>query len=101
MSAEIGTKLPLDDVQWRLYLVEDYSETESVIIIKVHHSMSDGLGLMLSLNAMTDKPEIRSFLALSRSFGFGYRLWQKIIAPYSTILMLHKMLTTTKENNGL
>lgn len=31
--------------QWKFYLIENYRENQSAIIIKIHHSYTDGIGL--------------------------------------------------------
>ena len=56
MAKEQSTRLPLDNLQWRLFLIPDYSETESIFIYKVHHSLADGIAIVLSFFHMTDEP---------------------------------------------
>ena len=34
-------------VQWRVWLIEDYSKTESIFVYKFHHSVTDGIGSVL------------------------------------------------------
>ena len=49
---------PYDTVQYRLWLVPDYSDKESAIIIKVHHCMADGLGFAAFMLAVSDNYDV-------------------------------------------
>jgi len=39
---------------WEIHVVEDYSEDESVIFIRVNHVLSDGMGIMSLFTFMND-----------------------------------------------
>ena len=45
-------------MQYRLWLVPNYSEKESAIIIKVHHCMADGLGFAAFMLALSDSYDV-------------------------------------------
>lgn len=51
---------PYNSVQYRLWLVPDYSDTESAIIIKVHHCMADGLGFAAFMLAVSDNYDVKN-----------------------------------------
>ena len=47
MAKEQSQRLPLGYLQWRLFLIPDYSPTESIFVYKVHHSLADGIANIL------------------------------------------------------
>jgi hypothetical protein len=61
MALEQSKRLPLSGVQWRLYFVPNYSETESLFVYKVHHSLADGIANICFFNDMTDEPKLEGY----------------------------------------
>ena len=59
----------LDYYQWRCYLFPDYSETESVIVYKVHHSLADGVATIMMLINVTDDPQMKDIPPLMMRFN--------------------------------
>jgi hypothetical protein len=57
VSQEQNTLLTEDGVQWRIWLAPDYSVTESVAVLKMHHSIGDGISLMLLLGFLQPEYE--------------------------------------------
>ena len=49
------TRDPFDNVQFHYYLLSDWSENESAIILKTHHVFTDGLGYATLFLAMQTK----------------------------------------------
>lgn len=47
MAREQSVREPSDFLQWRFYIFEDYSPTESIFVLKVHHSVADGIAIIL------------------------------------------------------
>ena len=45
MKQQMSIRIPLDTVQWGFFLIPNYIEGQSVIIVKGHHSFADGVGL--------------------------------------------------------
>ena len=48
------TKFDKDGLQYRFYLVPDFSETQSVWMFNVQHCFADGVGLVSTLCALRD-----------------------------------------------
>ena len=59
LETEINKVIPLDTPQYRMWIYENYSDEESVIIFKEHHVMADGIGILEIIMLITDefKPE--------------------------------------------
>lgn len=47
--------IPLSTPQWRMYIYENFSETESAILFKEHHCLADGVGILEIILLMTDE----------------------------------------------
>ena len=47
---------PLDRTKplWELYVFEDLSEDRTVVLLKIHHAMADGIGNMMIASALFD-----------------------------------------------
>ena len=56
MAFQASVREPLDFVQWRVFLFQDYSETESVFVFKSHHLVADITAQMLMLFNIQDNP---------------------------------------------
>ena len=54
MAKEQSIRDEFENVQWRAFIFEDYSETESVFVWKVHHCVADGIGNILLCGNLTD-----------------------------------------------
>ena len=61
MTTVQHTREPLNNVQFRIYLFPDYSETEMMMVYKVHHSLADGIATILMYSNFTDKPNFNDF----------------------------------------
>ena len=61
MAKEQSTRLPLGGLQWRLFFIEDFNKDESIFIIKVHHSLADGIAIILMNIHLTDKPRLEDY----------------------------------------
>lgn len=46
MCDQMNIREPLDTVQYKLYLIPDFSDSESAIVFKIHHNFADGLGVV-------------------------------------------------------
>ena len=89
-------------MQWRCFLIPDYSETESIFVYKVHHSVADGLALVMMFFNLTDEPDIKEFPSLTLRFA----AWQKVLihlcVPFMILLIsLKQLFITPRENNGV
>jgi NRPS condensation-like uncharacterized protein len=55
MIKEMQVRDPYDTPQWRLFLKPNYSPDRSLFIIKIHHSLCDGQGLVSFLSRVSDE----------------------------------------------
>jgi len=54
--------VPEDQIQWRVWIVPDYDEKNSVMIWKSHHVIGDGIGVMTLLGTLSDEYDINNFI---------------------------------------
>ena len=47
-------KIPYSQPQWEMKLVENYSEDTSLLFIKCHHSLTDGMGILTLFAFLND-----------------------------------------------
>jgi hypothetical protein len=70
------------NVQWRAFLIEDYSESESIFVYKVHHCVADGIGSILMCANLTDKPDVKTFPYMALRFAFWQRVLINLTVPF-------------------
>ena len=64
MTSQQVVRESLDSTQYKFILLPDYNPNESVIMMKIHHSMFDGLGGAAFCLALSDECDINSMPAL-------------------------------------
>ena len=52
MAKESNTAFTEDELQWHLWFIPNYNDNESLIIMKAHHIMADGMGWILTLGSL-------------------------------------------------
>lgn len=79
-----------DKPQYKFYLVPDYMPGKSAVILKIHHSFTDGLGIATFFQMFTDEYDPANLPAM-RPIGFCKQLFVALISP---LLMLSVILPT-------
>ena len=75
--------------QYRLYLVPDYHPEKSAIVIKIHHNMSDGLGIATFFQCFNGNYD-SSALPAMKQIPLWKRAFVFLISPF---LMMWTMLS--------
>lgn len=52
MELHQNIEMPENELQWKVWLVPDFSETQSLMIWKSHHVIGDGIGVLLLLSTL-------------------------------------------------
>lgn len=58
MCKEQVKRDPMDNVPYRFWIVPDFKEDESIMILKVHHSFSDGIGIFTMMSMLQENPSV-------------------------------------------
>ena len=100
LMAEIqSVRDPLGGLQWRVTLIPNYNEHESIFIFKVHHSLGDGLSSVFVFYNLTDNPDIKEFPQLLIRFKFIQTLFIFLLLPLITLYYSIFMLCLKKKSN--
>lgn len=102
MEKQQSIRDEFDNVQWRAFLIEDYSDTESVFVYKVHHCVADGISSILMCANLTDKPDVKTFPYMALRFAF----WQRALINLTVPLMIgfisvQQLFCWRYERNGI
>ena len=46
--------MPFDKPLWEMRLLENYGENQSVVFLRSHHCLSDGMGIVSLMHVMND-----------------------------------------------
>jgi len=56
LASELGIREPMANPQWKVFFKEEMTPETSLLVLKVHHSLCDGCGLVGLLMALGDIP---------------------------------------------
>ena len=91
----------MDNLQWRLFFVPDYNENESIFIYKVHHSLADGIAIVLAFFHMTDEPRHEDYPSIMLRFSWLQDLIIKLMMPVYMLWLVFDILALRRpERNG-
>lgn len=86
--------------QWRVFVKEDYKPGQSLLILKMHHTMTDGYGVAQMLANVSDMYDEHVLPQLPT-----LKWWQVILMylsmPYYSIIIALKYFTYVPDNNPL
>jgi NRPS condensation-like uncharacterized protein len=57
LMAELQVRDDYSTPQWRVFFREEHTPGTSLLVLKMHHCISDGYGVVSFLNAISDKPQ--------------------------------------------
>ena len=90
----------LDSTQYKFIILPDYNPSESVILIKVHHSMLDGLGGAAFCLALSDECDINSMPAL-KPLPWCTKLIVYLLMPFLVPIKSLQMLCKRQDSNAI
>lgn len=98
LSSEIMIKEPLNTPQWRLMYKEDFMEGKSLIILKLHHTLTDGYGLMTFLSNIADNTKEITFGHLPK-YSLVHKVLSYLTLPYHFMRIALFILPYPRDNN--
>lgn len=85
-----------------MYLIPDYSQTESVWLIKFHHCFADGMGLMATMSSLGDRYDKDVLFDQCPKLTPFQKVLMVVTLPYFVGLMMFKSLfTLAVQNNAI
>ena len=100
LSSIANTKIPLHRPQLECWIIEDFSPEESIIVWKMHHSLTDGLG-MISLMAYQTKEFRLENLPSMKAFSFAQKIFAYLSLPLMAPYVFYKYGTKGRDRNVL
>jgi len=91
LAKEINIPISFDDVQWKMWIVEDYSDDEIAILFKEHHVMADGIGILEIIMLMTDEFKPEAMIDFRPTSWFNQMLLY-LISPFFILYYLMPIL---------
>jgi hypothetical protein len=91
---------PYDTVQFKMYLIPDFSAEKSVIVQKFHHNFADGLGVASFLLMLADKYDA-AYLPTLKPVDFMTKALIKLMWPYIWFKANLEMVMNPNEYNNV
>ena len=98
MCEQQGIRDPLDNVQYKFFLIPDFKDGQGVVVIKAHHVFSDGLGFSTFFLALSNVYDMKALPAL-KPVGFLKQALIYILLPFLILRISLVILFTFKNNN--
>lgn len=54
MAEHQNSSLPDEELQWRAWLIPNLENNESAAVLKIHHAVGDGVGILIMLGTLVD-----------------------------------------------
>lgn len=80
MSEEQMIEFKQDQVPIKFILIPDYSETESVMFLKIHHKIFDGISISMLQQALSDNYDPNNIMCL-KPFPFYHKILRVMFYP--------------------
>lgn len=80
--------MPYDKPLWEMYLLENYSENESIVFVRMHHSFTDGVGYVSLMSCINDE---KYKIKMDKKFpeaGLVERVLLAIATPFYIAILL-------------
>jgi NRPS condensation-like uncharacterized protein len=90
--------MPSDLPLWEIYAIPDYTEIESVLVVKLHHSVADGVGGQFCILASSDNFDPKSLPGL-REIPILHQIYMSVLGFLTIPLTVIKSLSFKKETN--
>ena len=100
LSNEVSIPFEEGNLMIKVMVVENFSETQSVIMFKSHHSVADGMSLIGLLVSMQDQYNPDQLYEFSPSQSFWKSLLMWICIPYSILRALCYVSFSLKGHNN-
>ena len=99
MAKQMMTRDPFEIPQWRVFFQENYCQDSSLLLIKIHHTLSDGHGLLSYINSITDEPQ--DLMAQVPSPPAWKKFILYLTVPFYFLKMFFFVITFPFPNNPL
>lgn len=100
--AEIQTKvMPDDQLQWSVYIFPDFEKDESLMIMKIHHCVADGLGACINFCTLQDKYSRDQLIQTSQVLSKPQKLILFCLKPFLALYGAYCFITWKDDKSSL
>ena len=89
---QISIKIPLDRPQWEMNYVENYSDSQSLLILKFHHAFSDGAGILNSMLFANKTEHISPEMRKGRAIPFYLEILNGLLFPIFILIASFELI---------
>lgn len=100
MAEEQSKRLPLEHLQWRFFFIPDYSEEESVVVMKIGHSLADGIANVMMIAHLNDTPSVQNYPSIMPALSYLQHIVIALCLPFGLLAVIAKMALLRNEKNG-
>lgn len=101
LEREVSIPFQSGQFFFRVFALEDYKENESVLLVKFHHSLADGMGLMGLCASLQDEYFHQHLYEFAPSISCCKLALMWLIFPFSLLYELANVIFMKRENNLL
>lgn len=83
MCQEQKVRDPFDNVQYRIYMIPDFKDGHGILVLKVHHVMSDGISMFQLLCALNTDPDVNDLMSM-KPLGCCIKVIIYLLLPFMT-----------------
>lgn len=98
LAETANVTIPHDTPQWRLWIYENYSDTECAIMFKEHHVMADGIGILEIIMMMCDEFKPDAMIDF-RPTTWGKQLFLYLISPLFILFYLIPIICKRRDKS--
>lgn len=96
LAREVNECIPHNTPQWRMWIYENYNETESVLMFKEHHVLADGIGILEIIMLITDEFQKDAMVDFRPTTWFK-QMFLYCVSPFFLLFYLIPILCKSKD----
>ena len=102
LTHEVSTPFDKNGPLYKVFVVEDFSETESIVMCKCHHALADGMSLIGLIACMQDHYNISQLYEFRPYIPCYKKLCMWLCMPFCMVTALfHVLCKLNVQNNAL
>lgn len=91
--------MPENELQWKVWIVPDFNEKQSIMIWKSHHVIGDGIGVLLLLSTLQDEYKPTQWIQTSTVMPTFMKVMLTLMKPFTlTYAFLWFFFWSTDQN---
>ena len=92
---------PENGLQWAIYFCPNYEHSQSLMMLKVHHVLGDGLGLLYMFATLQDSYDANQFIQTTTVISTLQKVIMAAIKPFIAVYALAWFVFFKRDRNSL